>query len=65
VESLQLLDGVNEISQRKFAEHTSYLEIKSKQKSMYLAESIENINIPGIKIEVIDFSTSKIRLKIR
>jgi len=31
---------------------------------MYLAESIENINIPGFKIEVIDFSTSKIRLTI-
>jgi hypothetical protein len=64
VESLKSLEGVNEVSQRKFAERTAYLEIKSKQKTMYLAESIENINIPGIRIEVIDFSTSKIRLTI-
>jgi hypothetical protein len=64
VESFKSLEGVNEVSQRKFSERTAYLEIKSKQKSMYLAESIENINIPGVKIEVIDFSTSRIRLTI-
>jgi hypothetical protein len=64
VGSLKSLEGVNGVSQRKFAQRTAYLEIKSKQKTMYLAESIENINIPGIKIEVNDFSTSKIRLTI-
>ncbi|MGD2086953.1 MAG: hypothetical protein PVH61_12290 [Candidatus Aminicenantes bacterium] len=64
VESLKSLEGVKEVTQREFARRTAYLEIKSKHESMYLAESIERINIPGSKIEVNEFSTSKIRLTI-
>jgi len=64
VEYLKTLAGVSGVIQRTYADRTGFLEIKSKQKCMYLAESIENTNLSGFKIEVNDFSTSKIRLTI-
>jgi hypothetical protein len=62
IKALKSLEGVSSVSERKYASRTAYLEIKSKHKSLYLAESIENI--PGFRIEVTDFSEAKIQLKI-
>jgi hypothetical protein len=62
IEALKSLEGVSSVSERKYSNRTAHLEIKSKHKTIYLAESIENI--PGFKIEVNDFSLSRIRLTL-
>ncbi len=58
VEEIQALEGVAGVSQRNFAGKEALLEIKSKHKAMYLAESIENL--PGFKLEITNFSADKI-----
>jgi hypothetical protein len=63
VDKLNQLEGVSQVSQRKYENRTAYLEIKSKHKIMYLAENIENIQ--GINLEVTDFSTGKILVTIK
>ncbi|NIM78199.1 MAG: hypothetical protein GTO20_05365, partial [Candidatus Aminicenantes bacterium] len=45
VEKMKSLEGVSSVAQRKFSNRRAELEIKSKHKAMYLAESIENL--PG------------------
>ncbi len=62
-ESLKTLEGVNTVSQRKYANRTALLEIKSKHKALYLAESIENL--PTFKIEITGFSSSNIQLQVK
>lgn len=61
VEEMQSLEGVSSVEQRTFSSGRAQLEIKSKHKAMYLAESIENL--PGIKLEITSFSADKIVVK--
>jgi hypothetical protein len=61
VEQVQSLEGVSSVEQRTFSGGRAQLEIKSKHKAMYLAESIENL--PGIKLEISSFSADKIVVK--
>jgi hypothetical protein len=58
VEEVQSLEGVSSVEQRAFSGGRAQLEIKSKHKAMYLAESIENL--PGFKFEISSFSADKI-----
>jgi hypothetical protein len=61
VEEMQSLEGVSSVEQRAFSGGRAQLEIKSKHKAMYLAESIENL--PGFKFEISSFSADKIVVK--
>ena len=60
VEKIKSLEGVSSVEQRKFADRRAELEIKSKHKVMYLAESMENL--PGFKLEITNFSANKIEV---
>ncbi|MCP4158098.1 MAG: hypothetical protein GY757_60905, partial [bacterium] len=58
VEEMQSVEGVSSVTQRDYQAKRANLEIKSKHKAMYLAESIETL--PGIKLEISRFSADKI-----
>lgn len=58
VEEMQSVEGIAGVSQRDFSRGRARLEIKSKHKAMYLAESIESL--PGFKLEISSFSADKI-----
>jgi hypothetical protein len=58
VEKMKSLEGVRSVEQRKFSNRKAELEIKSKQKALYLAESIESL--PDFKLEITSFSADKI-----
>ncbi|MCP4153858.1 MAG: hypothetical protein GY757_39390 [bacterium] len=58
VEEIQSVEGVSSVTQRDYQARRANLEIKSKHKAMYLAESIETL--PGIKLEISRFSADKI-----
>jgi hypothetical protein len=63
MEKLKSLEGVGNVSQRAYANRTAQLEIKSKHKALYLAESIENL--PAFNVKITHFSDNKIQLKLR
>ncbi len=58
VEKMKSLEGVSSVAQRKFSNRRAELEIKSKHKAMYLAESIENL--PGFNLQIASFSADRI-----
>jgi hypothetical protein len=58
VEKMKSLEGVSGVAQRKFSNRRAELEIKSKHKAMYLAESIENL--PGFNLQIANFSADRI-----
>lgn len=60
VENIKSVEGVSGVEQRKFSHRRAELEIKSKHKVMYLAESMENL--PGFKLEITNFSANKIEV---
>jgi hypothetical protein len=58
IEELSVLEGVSSVQQRNFSGKRALLEIKSKHKALYLAESIENMK--EFKLQISSFSADKI-----
>ena len=61
VERIRSVNGVSHVLQRNFSNSSGQLEIKSKHKASYLADSIEKL--PGLKLKITGVSTDRMEIK--
>ena len=52
LEKIKSLEGVSSLEQQKYSGGRAELEIKSKYKVMYLAESMENLLVLNLKSQI-------------